>query len=361
MIRKILEQLLFVGFVLAATVGLMEIGSRFLFPEWAPVSSDRSFWTYDPVLGWSGLPHSQGRFEYIDFSTSVSINSAGLRDSEYPIQRVPGKRRMLLLADSFGWGFGVEQNEIWAERIEANNQGWEIINASVSGYGTDQEFLYYQERGRLYEPDVVLLLFWGWNDFQNSSGPVQYWHNKPFFELSGDGLELKGVPVPPASWTQKAANYISGNTYFLRTLSSWIREGLSTSGAAASRPKNEDAELESGEVRSEEPIPAGELTDDEERVVRLILELNQAVRDDGARLIVIYTRGRSQIFSEPRLVEAGLALFSLENVFRETKKKVFFEHDGHWTAEGHRIVAEAAQAHLVKIGLFGSQGSKIEP
>jgi len=40
----------------------------------------------------------------------VVINSKGMRDGEHSM--VPtGKRRMLILGDSFGWGYGVEHHE----------------------------------------------------------------------------------------------------------------------------------------------------------------------------------------------------------------------------------------------------------
>jgi len=121
---------------------LAEGAARLIFPKWVPDRQDRvNFWRYDALLGWSQTPNQEGRLNHPEFSVDIRINSLGLRDDEYPVERT-AKRRMLVLGDSFGWGFGVEQEQRLTEIIEGLHPEWEIINASVSGYGTDQEFLY---------------------------------------------------------------------------------------------------------------------------------------------------------------------------------------------------------------------------
>lgn len=346
MIRRFIGQLAFLGFSLIASIALIEAGSRFLFPEWAPVSSDRNFWHYDPLLGWSGLPEASGRMEFIDFSVDVTLNSAGLRDIEYPAEKTPGRQRILLLGDSFGWGFGVEQEEIFAEVIEARNKNVEIINASVSGYGTDQEYLYYLHRGHRYRADVVILLFFGGNDFANSASAVQYWHNKPLFSVSSDGLDLLGVPVPELSWTQRIASYVSGNTYFLRHVSSSVRAWRDRPLPAAQGPGKADTQQGSTQVS-----PAA-LAPDEERVVRLLLALNQAVQENGARLIVAYIPGERDIFKSPRLSTTDIGFLSLAGVFQGSEGKKTFEHDPHWTPSGHRTIAETVENYLRALGVL---------
>lgn len=121
---------------------------------------------------------------------------------------------MLVLGDSFGWGFGVEQDERFSEILERRHPDWEIINASVSGYGTDQQFLYLRERGLKLRPDVVLVLFSS-NDFAENASVSRYWYNKPYF-VPGDGLELRNVLVPPSTLKQRLDRVFFGRTYSLR-------------------------------------------------------------------------------------------------------------------------------------------------
>ena len=61
---------------------------------------------------------------------TVKLNSHGLRDNEYLLTRTKNGR-ILVLGDSFGWGFGVEHEDIFSEVIERRNREWEIINQRV--------------------------------------------------------------------------------------------------------------------------------------------------------------------------------------------------------------------------------------
>ena len=45
----------------------------------------------------------------------------------------------------------------------------EVINAGVSGFGTDQELLWLREEGVKYAPDLVLLAVYPHNDFMNNA------------------------------------------------------------------------------------------------------------------------------------------------------------------------------------------------
>lgn len=41
---------------------------------------------------------------------------------------------MLILGDSFGWGYGVEHHERFSKILEEAHPDWEIISASVTGF-----------------------------------------------------------------------------------------------------------------------------------------------------------------------------------------------------------------------------------
>jgi lysophospholipase L1-like esterase len=358
MIAKALGRLALFGFSLALSVLTIEIASRFLFLQWAPIGGDRIFWDYDETLGWSHRPGQRGRFEYEDFSVEVAINSVGLRDTEYSLKRVPGKKRMLLLGDSLTWGFGVEQNESFGEVLEQRHPDWEIINGGVSGYGTDQEYLYYTTQGAAYKPDVVLTLFSG-NDPENSFHPVQYWHNKPVFRPSGDGIELTNVPVPQETLAQRLANYIAKNTYFLRTASHMIAQIMRDS----SKAQVFDAETQGGpsahsrDSAASAATPSDPLTiAKDDLVVRILLALNDATRENGAQLIVIASTvggpASNSVFIDPRFVEAEIPYLSLTSSFEGAVHPFHFEHDSHWTPYGHSLVADSIERFLIGLGVF---------
>lgn len=136
---------------------------------------------FDETLGWKNIPNwkatTRGR--------PLSINSKGLRDREHPYEKPPGTKRILVLGDSFAWGYGVGDSEVFTDVLErqlvAKGKPWEVINTGVSGWGTDQEYLFFREEGVKYSPDIVVLAYYFGNDWGNNCAEVQYGLGKPCF------------------------------------------------------------------------------------------------------------------------------------------------------------------------------------
>src|SRR5262249_5882186 len=72
----------------------------------------------------------------------------------------------------------------------------DIINTGVSGWGNDQEYLYFVHEGFRYKPDIVVLAFFIINDPADNCNSRRYGMEKPYFHLAANGLEVKNVPVP---------------------------------------------------------------------------------------------------------------------------------------------------------------------
>ena len=151
---------------------------------------------HDPLLGWRLRPNHVARNRCMEFDHEILTNSAGYRDDEVPHERTPGKKRVLLLGDSFAMGDGVERPHGFADVLETLLPNTEVINLAVSGYGTDQELLQYRQEGAQYAPDVVLLAMTIANDIENNAAPSQYGMEKTSFELIEGELRLRGTPVP---------------------------------------------------------------------------------------------------------------------------------------------------------------------
>ena len=79
--------------------------------------------------------------------TTISINSDGFRDKEYPLEKSKNTFRIIILGDSVTSGFGVENNESYPEILEAklnalnNGINYEVLNFGVWGYGTTVRLL----------------------------------------------------------------------------------------------------------------------------------------------------------------------------------------------------------------------------
>ncbi|MDG1893746.1 MAG: GDSL-type esterase/lipase family protein [Fuerstiella sp.] len=147
---------------------------------------------YDELLGWKNIPD----WKATTHNRELTINSKGLRDREYEYDKPDGVRRILVLGDSYVWGYGVADHEVFTEVLETRLAGdqWQVINSGVSGWGTDQELLFLTDEGFKYSPDVVILAFFFFNDLQNNSSSRQYGLYKPVFV--DNSLQPANVPVP---------------------------------------------------------------------------------------------------------------------------------------------------------------------
>jgi len=66
---------------------------------------------------------------------------------------------LVVLGDSFAWGFGVEDEQMFTRIVERESDPpVELVNLGVSGYGTDQQYLLWLELGQRFQPDRVLIL-----------------------------------------------------------------------------------------------------------------------------------------------------------------------------------------------------------
>jgi lysophospholipase L1-like esterase len=128
----------------------------------------------------------------------VRINEKGLRDHEHSYDRQNDNGRILVLGDSFAWGYGVEESERFSQRLE-EALDVEVINAGVSGYSTDQELLWYRNEGVKYETDLVILVIAGNDVGDNDRQLVNTIYYKPKFVIEEGQLIPTGYPVPKRS------------------------------------------------------------------------------------------------------------------------------------------------------------------
>ena len=189
--------------VLLVEIGLRLSGYQALFNLYSKPSI---FWEYDPVLGWAHTPGSEGTYVGprpwpIEFASPIRINSLGLRGPEIE-PPPPMGLRVLLQGDSMVVAFEVPYDQTFGAVLEASLSDElgvpvQVINAGVRGYGSDQSYLYFRERGQALDPDLVIHLHSA-NDVRNNITVhrMRRPFAKPAFALMDGGLALRGVPVP---------------------------------------------------------------------------------------------------------------------------------------------------------------------
>lgn len=159
------------------------------------------------LLGYEYTPDSRYTLPRPGGGTySLTINNEGIRASrEYARVKPPGTFRILAFGDSFAAGQFLSNEQRFSEILERRVPGLEVVNFGLEGTGTDQQLLMYEHAGSRYEHDAVLLLPFLQNIRRNlvEARPAldpatgrQVLLPKPRFELVGDRLELRNVPVP---------------------------------------------------------------------------------------------------------------------------------------------------------------------
>ncbi|RIL07894.1 MAG: hypothetical protein DCC71_01445 [Proteobacteria bacterium] len=141
----------------------------------------------DPLLGWS-LPRTP--------SNPLGV----LRDEPYRVD--PRAPAILFYGDSFVRGMTPMPERI-PQRLEARLGGPAVYNYGIGGYGLDQIYLRFRASHASFERPFVL--FGVMTDdidrcvLRVRSGP------KPYFELDGDALVLRGTPVDPdpRAWLER--------------------------------------------------------------------------------------------------------------------------------------------------------------
>ncbi|MDQ2693572.1 MAG: SGNH/GDSL hydrolase family protein [Chloroflexota bacterium] len=325
------------------TIFLSEIALRIMDIDPMYVSPERDrFWKYDPQLGWAHEPEQEGIFETPQFRTVVRINEKGLRDRPHSYERQNDNKRVLVLGDSFAWGYGVEETERFSQKLE-EAMDVEVINAGVSGYSTDQELLWYQSEGSKYETDLVILVFTGNDVGDNHRQLVSTIYYKPRFVIEDGQLIPTGVPVPETSLHGKviyALSQRSALAYFLVQRYFDLISLYSKSRASSEHEK----------------LPASNAKVDEEPfrlTIALIDEMKNIAESQGARFMIVTTDRWWNHPSEETYEDLvstmqteGYLVLDVESMPGFASEAMLIPDDGHWNREGHEFVADRIQKFI---------------
>jgi hypothetical protein len=89
------------------------------------------------------------------------INGEGMRaDRDYPLEKPSGTCRIALFGDSYFMGYELDLEDTFAYQLEKRLKEAgihaEVLNFSVSGFGTAEMIKAYEGFGRRFDPDIVI-------------------------------------------------------------------------------------------------------------------------------------------------------------------------------------------------------------
>ncbi|MBL8863705.1 MAG: hypothetical protein JNK02_17070 [Planctomycetes bacterium] len=266
---------------------------------------------HDALLGWRYRPGTRERHVSAEFDVAVEIHSAGFRGPEWepvPTGERTGRPRVLVLGDSFAFGWGVEHAESLPARLAAARPDWQVLGAGVSGYGTDQQCLLLETLEPRLRPDCVVVVFCE-NDLHECATDRVYGKAKPRFTRAASGeLRLENVPVPYP----------------------WIERVSHVWRALAKRRSDHELEATARDPNAEWAL----VCDLYRRMARVL---------DGRPLVVVSTSRRlARLAAE----EPSIEHLDLAEAFGADAPRLHFPLDGHWNAAGHARAAAALAAAL---------------
>jgi hypothetical protein len=320
--------------VLRESDAVPEVGS----PEF---SVNRS----DPYLGWSGKPNVRLRYHRPEFDTLVWLDADGWRQPEPP-RPAAAARRILVLGDSFTWGWGVSQGEVFTDRLQAALAPTvAVVNRGIAGFGTAQEYLLLQRELIAHVYDTVVLMFFINDLADNVDGKDGH---RPYFELVDGRLQPRNQPALPRSSPVEFLKTHSRAYLFIALELGLLKRRF------AGEANDERAYREASAVDFHDlpgyPVTAG-----------LLDEMRRVTREHGARFFLVYIPQRSEFEGDApypyvRAVHAMIddiarrqdfPVLDLSAPFREQAKageSLVYAVDAHWTPAGHRLAADALLA-----------------
>ena len=112
----------------------------------------------DQTWTWTSTPDTNHTFAH-------EMNRYGFRDTEWTVEKPAGKKRVMLIGDSFVEGVMASQNETVADGFQNTvGNGYEVMNMGMLGVGVESYLQLLVDAVPIFKPEVVVLTLYA-NDF----------------------------------------------------------------------------------------------------------------------------------------------------------------------------------------------------
>jgi lysophospholipase L1-like esterase len=310
----------------------------------------KSFHEYDPVLGWRGRKLYTARFKRPDFDVVIALDAAGFRKQvnlDAKLAKAP--HRIFVFGDSFVWGWGVGQGEVFTDRMNLLLPNYSVHNYGINGIGTVVEYLNFstEVKNQLRPEDVVILMFCN-NDFADNVD-----RKKVHAEAVNGEVKLIN---PARPLTTPVEDWLKNHSYLCNFI--WYRADLYRLTRVNRKLEDQPLGLSISE------------TDERFAVLKYYLAKFQADCEAAkARFIVVHIPSSEELSesraelpnkltNEQARAETLFAItraLHIETIdllpgFLARKKKtgetLTFKMDGHWNRTGHQAVADLLSDYL---------------
>ena len=286
-----------------------------------------------------------------DYRVNIRTNSMGIRaDQEFTCDKPEGVFRIIVLGDSFTFGYGVEVEQTYGAALERilveQGTSAEVINLGVSGAGTAEELIMLNNVGLRFDPDLVVVGYYS-NDVTNDMLSKLYTLDDQGQLVRDHESYLPAMKVRDFLYSFGIYRFLAERSHLLCFLRYELSEAIQKS------VKKEIRENISPSHESKK----GQLT------AALLDEIKRTSEENDATFCLLDIPSSNNVSSLPReyltLVKEE-DIMDLRPVFEQemvTQKLYYAKSDGHWTPAGHAIAAELL-AVWIKTHLEVAAGSQ---
>jgi len=331
-----------------------------LFTAYVPVSAEFFLRVFAPVpmlpryicAAEYGIRANEGNRAYWhrtpEYKVHIRTNSKGIRaDKEIPYDKPEGTKRIVVLGDSFGMGYGVNLEDTFTNQVEKYlrlaGENYEVINLSVSGHGNAEELILLRNEGFKYQPDIVIVQ-WHPTDIDDNI-------RSQLFGLANDKLTtintsyLPGVKVREFLFKFAIYRWVAGHSQ----LFNFVRETV------AIQVKKLLVVLKKKAIVSEESERSGESIQDntdtyaKELTIAILQEIKNECTLRGVDFIIFdvprrLSRNKFKSFFPMAHTKTknDFKIFCPIYLFRKQKGKMLYweKSHGHFTPLGCQIVGK---------------------
>lgn len=377
-----LKHLTFAAIPLALFLVSLEIGFRIYYEGHDRAIRQGFKMLSSPIYASIAAPNQRGRQETEEFSVTLRSNSRGFRDIEWT------DLDACILGDSYVWGTGVEEAHRFSN-LFAVKSGMRVGNFGLSTAGTVNELAIYRDFVRPFSPRYVFLIFYP-NDVQNNAWLIDANWTKKLDDMATPLAIVDSRRALPLSWPDESKLAMNGSTggalgAFLKTHLEKVKENfdskiVETISGQEGRPVEIEKELLDGNSNWAPALRTytKAITNAWKLTTASLLALEQAVREDGGKFILVYLPYQEAVspqdwqfrkkmfrlvvpdaemdFEKPRRIVEEFAMRhgvsfhdltpALVSAAREQPgTALYYRQDGHLTVFGNRVVASSLTSY----------------
>lgn len=376
--RSFLKNLFTILISVLLTLGFLEIATRYLNSYMGHYPQK------DPVLHHSLVPKAKLHTSNNEFDVTYQINSYGLRDREYALEKPKDVYRILMLGDSYTFGIGNNIEDTFTKLLEKKLQidfphkKIEVMNGACSSYSPLLEYLFLIYKGLALHPDLVIL------NYDMSDVQDDYKYGQVAIRDS-QGTPIKVPPVDVQYYYKEIKKGYQSKYAFLEKSELYqfiMKRYYQLSGKRDIPYFYEKAQIVAGNIEYDRDLPMRENSGDwkkyfdnsaqnlklihtllHEKNIRFIIAtypygnlLNEKEWATGRKL-----RGFDDKTYSSKLFdylgdfcrEQGIPFLNMKPDFEASKDfPLFYPYDGHFTPAGNKVAADSLEKFLMNQSLI---------